>query len=346
VVLAVCYLAQAVVITLLCSVLCAFLLEPVVAVLVRIRFPRALAAFLVCVLAAAALVMLGGVVVSRGAALVEEMPGYEAGIRDTLDRAWLRIQNMEAFVMRFMPRPRQQPAAQPKRGRASAPPPVPEVRLREEAGLVSRYVFPQLRSLYEVVLLASFVPFLIYFMLSWKEHMRRGFVNLFEGDNRVVAQRTLDGIGTMVRGFVVGNFLIAVLLASLSALIFWFLRLPAPFLMGTASGLLSVIPYLGLPLAMAPPLLAAIGAHSSFSSYVVIVLVVVGLHLVALDLLYPKLVGSWVHLNPLAVIVAIMVWGWMWGAIGLLLAVPITAGLKAVCDNVPSLAGWGRLLGE
>jgi predicted PurR-regulated permease PerM len=53
-----------------------------------------------------------------------------------------------------------------------------------------------------------------------------------------------------------------------------------------------------------------------------------------------------VHLNPLAVTVALMFWGLLWGGIGLLLAIPITAGIKVACDNVESLRPYGRLLGD
>jgi AI-2 transport protein TqsA len=80
--------------------------------------------------------------------------------------------------------------------------------------------------------------------------------------------------------------------------------------------------------------------------YILISVVIAVLHLVALNLLYPKLVGSRVHLNPLVVTVALMLWGTLWGGIGLLLAIPITAGIKAVFDNVASLQGYGKLLGD
>jgi len=68
--------------------------------------------------------------------------------------------------------------------------------------------------------------------------------------------------------------------------------------------------------------------------------------LLALNLLYPKLVGSRVHLNPLVVTIALMFWGLLWGGVGLILAVPITAGIKAVCDNVADWQPYGKLLGD
>jgi hypothetical protein len=73
---------------------------------------------------------------------------------------------------------------------------------------------------------------------------------------------------------------------------------------------------------------------------------VLRLTLLALNLLYPKLVGSRVHLNPLVVTIALMFWGTLWGAIGLVFAIPITAGVKAVCDNVAGTQSYGKLLGD
>ncbi len=266
------------------------------------------------------------------------------------------MQKLEDGAKRFLPQERQErlvQAIEPRRPRTRTrqepppqPPVVPEVRLKEDRSIVSRYILPQLGQFYEFLVFASFIPFLVYFMLSWKDHMRHGFLNLFSLEHRQTVHITLHAIGEMVRGFLVGNLLIGVFLAALSAVIFWYLRIPFPFMMGTLSGLLSVIPYAGLPLAMIPPLFAALGAYSSLSSYLVVVAIVSGLHMFAVNVLYPKLVGRRVHLNPLVVTAAILVWGWMWGGLGLLMAIPITAGLKVICDNVPSWRSYGAMLGD
>ena len=108
---------------------------------------------------------------------------------------------------------------------------------------------------------------------------------------------------------------------------------------------MSLIPYIGLPLAMIPPLFAALPVNT-VSIYVLVVVTVALLHLIALNVLYPKIVGSRVHLNPLVVTFSLMIWGFLWDAPGLLLAIPLTAGLKAVCDNVKGLRPFGKFLGD
>jgi predicted PurR-regulated permease PerM len=149
----------------------------------------------------------------------------------------------------------------------------------------------------------------------------------------------------MVRAFVVGNFLLGLLLAVLSSLAFWTMKLPYPLLVGPLSGFLSLVPYVGMPLALLPPLFAALGVNT-FSTYVLVVATVAMLHLIGLNLLYPKVVGSRVHLNPLVVTFSLMLWGFLWDAPGLLLAIPLTAGVKAVCDNVKELRPIGKFLGD
>jgi predicted PurR-regulated permease PerM len=149
----------------------------------------------------------------------------------------------------------------------------------------------------------------------------------------------------MVRAFVVGNFLLGLLLAVMSSFIFWQLRLPYPLLVGPLSGFLSLVPYVGLPMAMVPPLFAALPGNV-VPVYVLVVISVAVLHLIALNVLYPKIVGSRVHLNPLVVTFSLMLFGFLWDAAGLLLAIPLTAGVKAVCDNVKGLRPIGKFLGD
>ena len=73
---------------------------------------------------------------------------------------------------------------------------------------------------------------------------------------------------------------------------------------------------------------------------------VLGLHVFAMNVLYPKVLGKRLQLNPLVVTIALLIWGFIWGAMGLILAVPIMAAIKIVCDHTPSLRPIGEWLGD
>ena len=69
------------------------------------------------------------------------------------------------------------------------------------------------------------------------------------------------------------------------------------------------------------------------------------LHMVSANLLFPVLIGRRLHLNAVALTISLLFWGWLWGAIGLMLAIPITAAVKVVCDHVEPWRPLGLWLG-
>ena len=365
VVIAILYLGRLFFITSLIALTIAFILEPFVALLMRIRFPRSLASFVVCSFALALLYVIGLGAYSQLAGLYDELPKYGQRIGELVDGVQQKISGMEEQTYKVLVPARQRQeeerrkqmeqaaiaaAKKGKRGAAVQPPApqpgaIPEVRIHEESTPIGDYIYSRLSSLYQVLLMASFIPFLVYFMLSWRDHINRSFLQFFHGEDRLVAARSVQGIADMVRAFVVGNFVLGLLLAVISSTLFWALHVPYPMLVGPLSGFMSLVPYIGLPLAMIPPLFAALPLNA-VPIYVLVVMTVAMLHLVALNVLYPKIVGSRVHLNPLVVTFSLMIWGFLWDAPGLLLAIPLTAGIKAVCDNVKGLRPFGKFLGD
>ncbi len=351
-------------ITLIVATIIAFILEPLVSLLMRLKIPRALASFLACVAALLVLYLAGLGVYTEIVNLRSELPAYGQRITELIDAVMLRFEEMEQSAYNLLipkriqdkqrqveqPPPPEPPKAPPRRRSAEPPAPImqPQILLQPEPSRrrAFEYISSHVGFVYQVLLMTSFVPFLVYFMLSWREHIHRSFLQLFEGQDRLMAGNSLEGIASMVRAFVVGNFVLGLLLAVVSSVLFWLLNLPYFPLIGPLSGFLSLVPYIGLPLAMIPPFVAALTRFTTVPPYVLVGTIVAVLHLLALNLFYPKLVGSRVHLNPLVVTVALMIWGVLWGAAGLILAIPLTAAIKAVCDNVNSLQPYGRLLGD
>jgi predicted PurR-regulated permease PerM len=372
VIIAILYFGRVLFITSITAVMIAFILDPLVGLFVRLRLPRSVASFVVCVMALLFLYMIGVAAYSQLAALYDDLPKYGQRIGELRDAVDKRMEGAQQQIYQLlMPerereleaeraRAQQQAAEQSRKRKKGQPPPVipppvpgvapgsaaiPEVRIHEERTPLSDYIYSRLDTFYQILLMASFIPFLVYFMLSWRDHVNRSFLQFFNGESRVVAARSLEGIAGMVRAFVVGNFLLGIFLAVLSSTAFLLLHLPYAVLVGSLSGLLSLMPYIGLPLALVPPLFASL-TLAKVSIYVLVAGIVMVLHLIALNVLNPKLVGSRVHLNPLVVTFSLMFWGFLWDAAGLLLAIPLTAAIKAVCDNVKGLRPFGKFLGD
>lgn len=349
--------------TLVIAISIAFLLDPFVEMLMRARLPRSVASFIVCAIALLAVYLLGLGAYTQIVGIIEDLPTYSERIAELVDRAAAQLEQTERRAQELLlpkrlrrdlaPEPEPPPPPDPGvRRRRSAEPPkpvtpvIPEVRIREERTPLLAQAYSYLKGFSLTLLMASFVPFLVYFMLSWKDHIRRSYLHLFEGQDRQAAGRTWEGIADMARAYIFGNFVLGIILSAASAVFFWAVKLPYFLLIGPLSGFLSLIPYIGFPLAMIPPFFVALPIYDRLTPYLIIGTVVGFFHLLALNLLYPKLVGSRVHLNPLAVTVALMFFGVLWGGLGLVLAIPITAGVKAVCDNVPGLKAYGKLLGD
>ena len=117
--------------------------------------------------------------------------------------------------------------------------------------------------------------FLVYFMLSWQHHVRSATVMLFSLENRNTAYITLGLISAMIRSFMVGNLLIGLFLGTVSTIAFAILHVPFFYFVGFISGFLSLVPYLGVVLAMGPPIFVSLG-HMNSGDAVVIMMTVLG----------------------------------------------------------------------
>lgn len=354
------YWARSVLITSLVAVIIAFLLEPFVGLLTKIKLPRPLAAFVVCGIAVAALYLIGLSLWDQLSKIARDAPEFKNNLAAAVESVSEKVQGIGDSVTGMVsaqPKPAATatPATQSKKGKKTSAPAQPaaqsssniqEVRIHDDHSAINDYVVSSLGTLYQVVLMASFVPFLVFFMLSWRDHIYKSFLRFFEGADRLIVARSVSGISTVARAFVVGNFMIGIILAALSSALFAAIHVPYPFLIGSISGFLSLTPYIGLPLGMAPPVFVALATGSSGTVILLSFLVVLSLHFFAMNVFYPKLVGARVHLNPLVVTFSLMFWGFLWDAAGLLLAIPITAGIKAICDNVAGLKPYGRFLGD
>ena len=328
-VLTMMYLAKTVLILTLVSVLIAFMLAPIVELCQRIHLPRSIGALIAVLVMLATLYGVFYVSYNQADEFLSQLPKYSGRIRTVLDEVRLRAERVRQTTRNVLPEERVENGT---------------LTVRQTSNWIDDLTSGAVGAT-EAVLMAAFVPFLVFFMLSWQDHVRSSTVMLFNPENQKAAYATLGMISQMIRGFIVGNVVIGVILGVTSTIAFWILGVPYFYVIGMISGIVSLLPYLGIVLAILPPVVVSLGLLS-VKRFIVIVCVVGISHVIALNLLYPKIIGRRLQLNPLAVTLALLFWGWLWGSMGLILAVPLTAAIKIIFDHVESLRSWGDLAGR
>jgi predicted PurR-regulated permease PerM len=353
-------------VTLIVSAIFACILDPVVMLVMKLRIPRPASTGIVIGLALVAVYLLSLMAWMQISRIREDLPTYSSRVLEITTKVNDKLTDFEKkTVASVVPKALQQQeqqiqkkpqeAQQARRRRAGlrpapAPPPAPpevqEVRVHTDPKPLIATLYGYVAGYFHVLVMASFVPFLVYFMLSWRDYIGQAVLRLFHDEGRYMAGKSWDSIGDSTRAYVLGNFFLWVSVSVFSGIVFFFLGVPYWLIVAPLSALFSLVPYVGLPLSVLPPTLAALAIPNKFKIVVAIVLITAALHILAMNFLYPKIIGRRVHLNPFVVTVALMFWGLLWGGVGLILAVPITAGVKAVCDNVEPLHGYGRILGD
>jgi predicted PurR-regulated permease PerM len=323
------YFASNIVIALLLAVLLAYFLDPIVEFLERIHVPRALGALLVLLAVTAIVGGLAYLVVDLAEQFLADWPRYSAILRRVTTAFDRQLSTVEKQVEAITP-----PAERTRQPMSAIEPPP-----------IRDWLFRGVGSVYSFLLVATFVPFLVFFMLAAKRRIWKATMGLFPGQHQERVQEALDQVSSMLRSFVAGNALVAIILALSSWAFFLLIHLDYPFISGSVSGVLNLVPYLGAVLAWIPPFFIGMGQWSTIGPYIGISAMLTLFHIVGLNVLMPALVGRRVHLNALSVTISLLFWGWFWGAIGLVLAIPITATIKVICEHMDGWEPVGRWLG-
>lgn len=325
------YFLKTVWITIFLSALIAFVLDPLVVILARYHVPRWLGSLIALLLLLALVAGITLFFYNRAIDFLEEVPRYSSTIRGSLRKLQNEAERFENAT---------RVVVQPSNNKT---PPVP-VQVQQTPTL-TRLISAGAGQVAEIALAASIAPFLIYFMLTWKAHVHAATLHLLPREHRPTGYRTIGRISEMVRAFIVGNLMVGALNAVLCTVIFWILGLPYFYFVGSISAFVGLIPYLGIFGALLAPIAIGMGTLTK-TRLIGIVLTVVILHVVSMNALYPRLIGRRLRLNPLAVTLSLLFWAWIWGAAGLILAVPLVATTKIICDFVEPLQGLAEWLGD
>ena len=322
------YYAAGVVITLLLSILLAYFLDPAVEFLERLHLPRTIGSLIMVLLLITVILSVGYGLWARVSDFAADWPKYRGVLQQATTSVEGKLRGIEGSVTELTT-----PAGSPK-----------PVESTSDSAAVHNLLVRGIGSLYALVLEGTFVPFLVFFMLAGKREAWHSTLQLFSVAQRTQVKETLEDLRDVLRDYLVGMTVVSLVVIAFSSIFFLALGLDYPVLTGIVSGVFNMVPYIGAVLAWLPAFLFALVKWKSLSHFALIAVVLTGIHVVAQNLIAPQLVGRQVRLNAVAITISLLFWGWVWGGMGLILGIPITAALRVICDHTESAKPVARWL--
>ncbi len=212
------------------------------------------------------------------------------------------------------------------------------VRLRNEAVTAAQGVLAfslaQVGSLVAVGVYLFVVPFLVFFLLKDKDRILAWLERFLPGE-RALAARVWADIDRKLGAFVRGKIYEMGIVGTVAWIAFTWLGVDFALLLAVATGLSVLVPYVGVVTVAIPVTLVALFQFGWSSTFAAVVGAYTGIQLVDGNLLAPLLLSEVVDLHPTAVIVAIFVFGGIWGFWGVFFAIPLATVAAAVIEAWP-----------
>ncbi len=322
-----CYFASELILPILLAAFFSLLLSPVMKRLASGWLPRWIAALLLISISMASLVGIGNVLYAPAAEWVGRAPQVVRNVSPRL-KSLLR------------------PIAEANKMGESLSEIAGESKKGSQRVVVQSPDRPSLLSTTPRVLASALaVVLLTYFFLLYGESLlRRTLMMRSTWQKKRVTVDIVRSIQNDLSRYFLTVCTTSIALGTTTSILLWALDVETPLLWGALAALLNLTPYVG-PLIMAA-LLAMVGL-SQFPTLGAAALPATGyllLHLLESQFATPLALGRTINLNPLAIILWLMIWGWMWGILGLLLAVPMLVCVKIVCSRVEGLQHWAIML--
>jgi predicted PurR-regulated permease PerM len=344
--LATLHWAAVVVVPLLLAVVFSYALTPVVNRLVRWRLPRALAAALLMLGVIGATGSLAWSLGDDAATMVESLPEVAQKVRRGITER--RGQGPAAAIEKVQQAASEIERAAEEGAAKPASRSVTKVQIEAPRFDVRSYLWGGTLGFFGFVGQWLVVMFVTFFLLTSGDTFRRKMVKLAGpdfGQKRITLQ-ALDEIDAQIQRYLMVQVFTSVVVGIATWLAFLALGVEHAAVWGAASFVLNFIPYVGSLVVSAGAVLMGYVQFSTFEMALALGGTVLVIQSIEGYLLTPWLTGRASRMNPVAVFVGVLAWGWLWGLAGLFLGVPILVAIKTVCERVEGLHAVGELLGE
>jgi len=306
-------------------------IQPFVALLEKVRLPRTLAVLVVLVALAALVVFFLVNALEQIQTFAGNLPAYQSKIRDLTSRLQGLFAQLEERTRLLLP---------------EADRSIRSVKVEQGALESVSRVALQVRTILSLLLYAAAVPMLSFFMLKDREKYAGAVTKILRLKGGRAASDFAEGVARVLSGYVLGELFVVLITACISTAGLLVLRVPYAYVLGPVAGLCVLVPYVGVIVSTTPALLVAFLTGTDGALPVKVLIFYSIVQFLEGNILTPYIVGSRVKLHPLAVLVAFLFWGILWGVPGAILAVPLTATLKVVAERFDRFAPFAALLGD
>ena len=337
---------QAVFIPLMLSLLLTYALSPLVDLLHRWKLPRWIGAALILMGLFGGLGWTGYSLSGSASQLLDSLPVAA----QKLGQAMRRDKNASATPLESVQAAAAQleKAAEENSAKVASRRGVARVIIERPGFNVRDYLLSGTVGLLSAMGQLTLVAFLTYFALCSGDTFRRKLIKITGSSlqKKKVTVHVLDDITRNIERYLLVQILVSAVVGVATGLAFWVIGVENAAVWGIIAGVTNLIPYIGSVIVLVAAGLVAFLQFNSLQMGIVVAGVSLGIHTLIGNLLMPWLTSRTSRMNPVAVFVGVIVWGWLWGIWGLLLGIPITMVIKSICDRVEDLQPIGELLGE
>jgi predicted PurR-regulated permease PerM len=201
-------------------------------------------------------------------------------------------------------------------------------------------------SVSDTLLNIALVLIYTFLMLLYRAHFIKFLCKLFSKEHHEKLKEILGQIKVSVQSYIIGLFIEMLIVSILTSIGFMIIGVEYAFLLGVITGLLNLIPYIGILFAGVLSIVASLSGSPDLSIVIGVIVVNIIVQFIDNNFLVPMIVSSKVEVNALVSIVGIIVGGVVGGFSGMFLAIPIIAIMKVIFDRIQDLSPWGYLMGD
>jgi predicted PurR-regulated permease PerM len=201
-------------------------------------------------------------------------------------------------------------------------------------------------SVSNIILDITLIPIYTFLILLYRTHFMVFFTKLFRKEYHPKLQEILSQVKIAVQSYVSGLIIEMITVSVLTSIGLYIIGIEYFLLLGLITGILNLIPYIGILIAGILTILASLTGTPDVSLILGVVAVNVVVQIIDNNILVPLIINTKVQINAFVSIIGIIIGGGIAGIPGMFLAIPILAIVKIIFDKIDSLEAWGYLMGD